>query len=55
VLPSDIVSLLNAASQLDLLLRGEERSLDGIAEIKPQRGVLIPNSATDGIGKACFT
>jgi hypothetical protein len=54
MLSGDIVSLLDAASQLDLLLGGEQRSLDGISEIKPQRGMLIPNSATDGLGKACF-
>jgi hypothetical protein len=53
MLPGDIVSLLNAASQLDLLLGGEQRSLDGIAEIEPQRGMLVPDSATDGLGKAC--
>jgi hypothetical protein len=53
VLSGCVVSLLDSASQLDLLLGGEQRSLDGIAEIEPQRGMLVPDSATDGLGKAC--
>jgi hypothetical protein len=54
MLPGDIVSLLNAASQLDLLLGVEQRRLDGLAEIEPQRGMFVPDSATDGLGKAYF-
>jgi hypothetical protein len=34
MLSGDIVSLLDAASQLDLLLGVEQRGLNGIAEVK---------------------